>query len=363
MKIDLLHHWLITYRGGEKVLEQFCLILPDADIHSLIIQNKEELGEIISNRNIKPIIPSSFKWLNKRYKDLLPLYPLIIGKYKIDSDFILSTDASMIKGVRKNDFVPHVCYCHSPPRYLWDMNDDYMKGISLLKKFIFWLCLPYLKKFDKNSAKQVDYFIANSEYVKDRIKRIYDKEATVIHPPVSVDDFKYSIDSEDFYLMISALVPYKRVDLAVDAFNESGKKLIIIGEGPEHSILEKKAKDNIKMLGRQSFEVIKDHYSRCKAFIFPGVEDFGITPLEAQASGKAVIAFKKGGVLETVIEGVTGVFFQEQNVECLNKAIEKFENEIIIEPEDCRKNAERFSPHIFRANILAFLKKHYPEIF
>lgn len=203
---------------------------------------------------------------------------------------------------------PHVCYCHSPPRYLWDLQDEYLNAMSPFKKSVFKNVSPYLRRFDKKSAEKVDYFIANSAFVKDRIKRIYGKDSTVIHPPVDLSGFRPDQPSHNYYLMVSELVPYKRVELAVRAFNKLGKKLIIIGDGSERKKLESIAKKNVKLMGTQPFEVIKKSFEHCKAFIFPGIEDFGITPLEAQASGKPVIAFRGGGVLETVLEGKTGLF-------------------------------------------------------
>lgn len=361
--MELLHHWLTGLRGGEKVLEQFCEIFPDAPIHTLVITNVEErLGTIIPKHKINSTKLNLLPKAEKLYKTFLPLYPLVIGNYRVEGDFILSTDASVIKGVQKDEYIPHVCYCHSPPRYLWDMQQEYLDTMSPVKAKIFQLLTPYLRRFDQHGADNVDHFIANSAFVKERIERIYDRESTVIYPPVALDDFTYSEESDDFYYMVSALVPYKRVDLAVEAFNRNGKKLIIIGDGPELKNLERIADQNVTFLGSQPFNVLKEHYARCKAFIFPGVEDFGITPLEAQASGKPVIAMKEGGALETVIDGETGFFFNNQTVDELIGAVEKFENNS-ISPKACRNNAERFSPERFRKEIKSFLYDKYPSYF
>jgi len=362
-KIHLIHHWLVGLRGGEKVLEQFCELFPNAPIHTLVTtRNTEALGTIIPQHKVIPSFLNYLPASEKLYQKLLPVYPLLIGNHKVEADFILSSDASLIKGMKKEEHVPHVCYCHSPPRYLWDMQEDYLNSMDSVTAKVFELFTPYLRKFDLEGANNVDDFIANSAFVKKRIKRIYGKESEVIHPPVALHDFEYSEESEEFYLMVSALVPYKRVDLAVDAFNRLGKRLIIIGDGPELNNLRNKAKENISIMGLKPFSVLKDHYSRCKAFIFPGVEDFGITPLEAQASGKPVIAYKEGGALETVIENETGLFFQEQTIEALVDAIERFENES-FSPQVCRNNAEKFSPESFRKEIISFLNNRYSSHF
>lgn len=364
-KIALSHHWLVSLRGGEKVLEQFCNIFPDAEIHTLVLTpNSKTLDNVIPQHSIHSTFLNFLPGAEKHYKSFLPLFPQAIGTHKVKADFILSSDASLIKGMKKDDHVPHVCYCHSPPRYLWDMQEEYLSTMNGFKAKIFEWLTPYLRGFDLKGAKNVDHFIANSNYVKDRIRRIYGRSAEVIHPPVALDDFEYSTKSEDFYLIVAALVPYKRVGIAVEAFNKLEKKLIVIGSGSERNYLKRIANENVEILGPQPFEVLKDHYKRCKAFIFPGVEDFGITPLEAQASGKPVIAIKDGGALETVVDGETGIFFEEQTVESLIEAVERFEKESDnFSPEASRKNAEKFSPERFRREIKDFLIKTYPSYF
>ena len=222
--------------------------------------------------------------------------------------------------------------------------------------------MPYVRKFDYQGAQRVSHFIANSRFVQERIRVSYDREAAVIHPPVAIDDFRWDRPAEDFYLVVSELVPYKRIDLAVDAFNASGKKLVIIGGGPEMTALQCHAKPNIVFLGRQPFSVLKDHYEWCRALIFPGIEDFGITPLEAQAAGRPVIAYGEGGALETVIANMTGRFFHEQTVDALAEAVDESENQW-FDPDACRRNAERFSPERFRAQIKNFLEEKVPEVF
>lgn len=365
MRIALLHHWLVSMRGGEKVLEQFCRLFPDADIHTLIKSRRDDaLSESISRHEIIASLIDRLPVVENYYKSLLPLYPAVIKHHRVEADFILSSDANMIKGMSKREGVPHVCYCHSPPRYLWDLQKEYLKSLSVVKAEIFKAITSNLRKFDREAAQNVDHFIANSAFVRERIRRIYGRESTVIPPPVELDQFEWRNPSEDYYLMVSALVPYKKVDLAVRAFNSLGKPLVIIGQGSEFERLNQLAGSNISLLGAQPFEKLKYYYEHCRAFIFPGIEDFGITPLEAQASGKPVIAFRAGGALETVIEGETGLFFDRQNEEDLIEAVRYFETvDKEFSDKRCRNNAERFSPERFREEVKTFLIDHYPSYF
>lgn len=365
MNISLLHHWLVSMRGGEKVLEQFCRLFPDADIHTLVKSFRSDaLSKTINRHKISTTFLGQLPNAENYYKSLLPFFPTAIKRHKVEADFILSSDANMIKGMQKGKNVPHVSYCHSPPRYLWDLQDEYLASMGYARAKIFERLTPYLREFDLEAAQKVDHFIANSQFVRERIKRIYDRESEVIHPPVELHQFEPGKSSEDYYLMVSALVPYKKVDLAVRAFNKLGKPLVIIGEGSEYQKIKDLAKDNITLLGAQSFEKLKYHYEHCKAFIFPGIEDFGITPLEAQAAGKPVIAFRGGGVLETVRENETGLFFDDQNDEALIEAVHTFEKrEHEFSGKACRENAERFSPGRFREEIKAFLISRYPSYF
>lgn len=366
MKISLLHHWLVSMRGGEKVLEQFCRLMPEADIHTLIHNRSDgdAVSEEIGAHQIRTTILNRLPGVASYYRKLLPLHPAAIRRHKVRADFILSSDAGLIKGMGMAEEIPHVCYCHSPPRYLWDMQQEYLDSMSGFPGQLFKMMTPALRRFDLDAAKQVDHFIANSRFVRDRIHRIYGRDADIIYPPVDLSAFEPSGKPEDFYLVVAALVPYKRVDLAVEAFNRLGKKLVVIGKGPETERLMKMAGENVTFLGSQPDDVLKEHYSRCRAFIFPGVEDFGITPLEAQASGRPVIAFRKGGALETVNEGVSGLFFDEQNAGSLAAAVEKFEeNEGQYTAGACRRNAERFGEQRFRDEIKSFLISRYPSYF
>lgn len=355
-------------RGGEKVLEQFSLLFPRASITTLVVK-KEQLSDTLQGHQLRPSLLQGIPGGSSHYKTLLPLFPLVISQLRLpeNTDFILSSDASVIKGVTHREGIPHVCYCHSPPRYLWDMQETYLgntAGLGPLGKFAFRFFAPMVRRFDREAAQRVDHFIANSSFVRERIKNCYDRDSTVIYPPVALDDFEVSTVSEDFYLVVSELTSYKRIDIAVEAFNQLGKRLVVIGRGAELERLKKTAGKNIEFLGSQPFSVLKRHYATCRALIFPGIEDFGITPLEAQAAGKPVIGFAKGGLLETTIDGKTAVHFHEQTAPALVEAVDRFEARATdFVPAVCREQAEQFSPERFRVAIRNFLVEKYPEKF
>jgi len=288
-----------------------------------------------------------FPFAKKLYKNYLPLMPWALRRLNLSGyDLIISSESGPAKGIRKPPGATHICYCHTPMRYLWDLSDDYAKNASLLQKIGMKLFLPTLRKWDLWSATQVDRFIANSQFVADRIKRIYNRDAEVFHPPVDVEHFQtLERDPQDFYLFFGQLTAYKRADLAIEAFNRLGLRLIIAGAGEELEKLEtrnlKLATSNVEFLGRVSDEKRDELYSQAKALIFPGVEDFGIIPVEAQATGCPVIAFAEGGALETVVDGETGVFFAEQTADSLCAAIEKFQALPALRERNCQKIYEK----------------------
>jgi glycosyltransferase involved in cell wall biosynthesis len=357
-----LHHWLVGIRGGENVLQELAQLFPGAGVHTLV----SDPGTLTLLLRSKKIVTSALQKLpgaKRHYTKMLPLFPWAVRTMKVphETKLVICSDASVVKGAKIPKNAKMVCYCHSPPRYLWDLQEEYARQASTIGaagRLVFKASVPYVREFDRRSAQRVDHFIANSRFVQKRIQNCYGRESTVINPPVDLEAFVPSgREPEDFYLVVSQLVPYKRIDIAIDAFNALGKRLVIIGRGSELESLKRRAGRTIEFLGSQPKEVLQDHYRRCRAFIFPGIEDFGITPLEAMASGRPVIALAAGGALETVVEGQTGYFFDEQTPEALAAAVRKFEALDAPPPQACcRARAEEFSPAEFRQKVSRFIK-------
>jgi len=362
LRVALAHHWLVGMRGGEKVLEQLCLLFPEAPIYTLVA-DRAKLSEVIRAHGIHESMLQRVGGV-RRYRAMLPLFPPAVRGLRVEegTDFLFSTDASVIKGIGVDEEVPHVCYCHSPPRYLWDLQAFYTGGLGWMGRAVFGAAAPYVRAFDRRAAQRVTHFIANSRFVQERIRTVYERGATVIYPPVDVGAFRADRGAEDFYLIVSELVAYKRVDLAVEAFNRLGRRLIVLGDGPEAGALRARAGANVEFLGRQPFERVRDLFERCRGFVHPQIEDFGITAVEAQAAGRPVLAYRQGGALETVVEGKTGMFFDEQTAESLAGCVEECEGRSFSAME-CRENAERFRVERFREAIRGFLTEKFPGMF
>ena len=357
MKVAIVHDWLTGMRGGERVLECLCEIFPEAPIYTLI-HLPGRVSREIEKHPIKVSFLNSFPAVGKYYRYLLPLCPIAMESLSIEkeAELIISTSHCVAKGIIPFPHQLHISYVHSPMRYIWDQREVYFP--PSFKSFLISPFLHYLRIWDVVSSSRVDYFVANSQNIARKIKKYYQRSAEVIYPPVDTEFFTLGEKPEDFYLIVSSFVPYKRIDLAIKAFNKLNKKLLIIGKGPEEKKLRALAKENIKFLGWVSKEKLRYFYRRCKALIFPGEEDFGIVPVEVQACGRPVIAFRKGGALESVIEGETGMFFYPQREEALIKKIEEFEKiEKNFSPEKIRKNALRFSREVFKAKFISFLEK------
>lgn len=363
MKTALIHDWLPFMGGAERVLTNFLEIYPTSPIYTTIC-NRDRLDGPLKEADIKVSALQKGKKNIENHRKLFPFMPTAIESFDLNSyDIVLSSSSSVAKGVITNPNTMHICYCHSPMRYGWEFSHEYagkMAGGSNFKNKILSYFLSGIRLWDNVSADRVDYFIANSENVARRIWKHYRRKSVVIHPPVRCDLFKPSETDEDYFLILSRLQEYKRIDVAIDAFNKNGLPLVIIGDGPDRDKLEKMANSNIKFLGRQPDEVIKDYYAKCRGFIFPGEEDFGITPLEAQSSGRPVVAYGKGGALETVVDNVTGVFFEDQTEESLNIAIKKFEG-MTFDKTEIRKHAQKFDESIFKAKIETHINKCYKE--
>jgi glycosyltransferase involved in cell wall biosynthesis len=357
LRVAIVHYWLVSLRGGESVLRSLCDLFPQADVYTHVVA-PDILPEAIRRHRITTTfiqrLPRSRQW----YQRYLPLMPLALERLDLQSyDLVLSSESGPAKGVIVAPQAAHVCYCHSPMRYLWDMGEEYLRTAGLATRVLAPPLLHYLRLWDVASAARVDHFIANSQYVARRIRKYYRRDAEVIHPPVDADRFAPSAATDDYYLMAGQLVPYKRPELAVEAFNRSGRRLLVAGEGEMLPSLRRMARRNVELLGWQSDEQLRDLYARCRALVFPGVEDFGIVPLEAMASGRPVIAYGRGGALETIVDGVTGVFFHEQTAAALAAAVERFEREAgRFEPEAIRAHARTFDRPVFEARLAAAIE-------
>jgi glycosyltransferase involved in cell wall biosynthesis len=363
-KIALVHYWLVGMRGGEKIVERLCEIFPDIDIYTLVY-DKDKVSSVINSKNIYTSSIQKKLFAKKHYQIYLPFMPVAIEQFDLSGyDIVISSESGIAKGVLTKPETCHICYCHTPMRYLWNMYFDYLKNerIRFLKRKFIEAFFNYLRVWDLATASRVDYFISNSDNVRKRILKYYKRESRVIYPPVPVNNFIFSDKKEDYYLVVSQLVSYKRIDLAVDAFNSLGKELVIIGDGPEKKKLIKRSNKNIKFLGWQDDKVLKEYYSKARAFIFPGEEDFGMTPVEAQSSGTPVIGYGKGGLLETVIDGVTGMFFYRKDASSLAEAVGRFEKvKDGMDSERMRGNARRFDTSVFENQIESFIMEKYRD--
>lgn len=367
MKIALVQDWLTEMGGAEKVFKKLLELYPNADIFTLVYHE-----DILQKLNIpKHKVTASFiqnlPFAKTKYRNYLPFFTLAIESFDLSEyDLILSSSYCVAKGVLTSAQQKHICYCHSPVRYAWDLHYQYLKDSNLekgLKGFLAKYFLSKLRLWDISSLNRVDDFISNSDYIRKRIKKNYNREAITIYPPVDVSDFALHYQKEDFYFTCSRMVPYKKIDLIVESFSDMpDKKLIVIGTGPDFAKIKKMAGENVTLLGYQSFNVLKDYMQRAKAFIFAAEEDFGIVPLEAQACGTPVIAFGKGGSLETVVENETGLYFYEQTPAAIIEAVTRFEQiQENLDYKKIRSHAEKFSEERFKTEIENYVIEKYDE--
>lgn len=352
MKVAIVHYWLVGMRGGEKVIEALCRMYPDADVFTHVYV-PDAVSDEIRRHNVTTSFIGRLPRAAKLYQRYLPLMPLALEQLDLRGyDLIISSESGPAKGIVPPPGAMHICYCHSPMRYIWNMFHEYRKRSGPITRFVMPVLAHYIRNWDSVSANRVDHFVANSETVATRLHRYYRRASTVIHPPVDVDAFEVLPNGfiEDYCLMVGELVGYKRPELAVEAFNRTGRRLVVIGGGEMLAELRRIAKPNVTVLGPQPFSVLRYHYSRCRALIFPGEEDFGIVPVEAMASGRPVIAFRRGGATETVIDGMSGVFFDEQSVDALIAAEERA-REITWQPREIAAYARNFSTAVFEKQM------------
>ncbi len=373
MRVALIHDWLITTRGGEKCLEAFCELYPQADVYTLVYL-PDRVSSLIKSMNIHASRLNNVPHIERVYRYCLPLFPRVIESFDLRNyDLIVSSSHCVAKGVFPHRAL-HISYVHAPMRYVWDMYDAYFgQAASLLARAGMSVWRRYLQRWDVAASERVDYFLANSWNVAAKIQKLYGRQATVVHPPVDLEKFRISDGQEGqepYYLIVSALVPYKRIDIAIRAFNEMRLPLKIVGEGPLRSSLERSAGSTIEFLGWVDDSVLAALYGSCRALIFPGEEDLGIVPLEAQSCGRPVIAYEKGGVLETVIPvtantpsvSPTGIFFSEQTPEDLMRAVEHYRKmQSRFDPKKIRDHAAQFSTARFRNQVHEYIQARLAE--
>jgi glycosyltransferase involved in cell wall biosynthesis len=367
-RVAVVHDWLTVYAGAERVLEQMLLAFPQAELYSLVDFLPEDARGFLGGRRARTSFLQQLPRARTHYRSYLPLMPLAVEQFDLSGyDLVISSSHAVAKGVLTGPDQLHVCMCYSPIRYAWDLQHQYLEEAGLehgLKGAAARLLLHRIRLWDARTANGVDDFIAISRFIARRIQKVYRRDATVIYPPVDTGGFALRPDKEDFYLTASRLVPYKKVDLIVEAFSAlPDRRLVVIGDGPEMAKVRAKAGPNVQLLGYQPFSVLKDHLQRARAFVFAAEEDFGIVPLEAQACGTPVIAYGKGGSLETVRgpeagEEATGVFFEAQTVPSLQAAVHTFETHTFA-PAAARANAERFSVARFQEAFRAFVAARY----
>ncbi len=355
-KVAIVHYWLVGMRGGEKVLEALCEMYPQADIFTHVYR-PEAMSPTISAHKVVTSFISRLPRPAKFYKRYLPLMPMALEQLDLRGyDLIISSESGPAKGIIPPAGAVHICYCHSPMRYIWNMFHDYRERTGFISRLIIPFLAHYIRLWDAVSAGRVHTFVANSQTVARRLKTYYGRDSIVIHPPVDTAAFAPVAAAElgDFYLMVGELVRYKRPELAVMAFNRADIPFVVIGGGEMLDELRRLAAPNVKILGPQPFDVLRTHYARCRALVFPGEEDFGIVPLEAMASGRPVIAYGRGGATETVIDGVTGVLFEEQSEDAILDAMRRLDS-LGLDPSACVERAEQFGLERFKIEMGALV--------
>lgn len=371
VSVGIVADWLVTFAGSEKVIAEFIKLYPNADIYSVVDFLSDESRKKFYGKEATTSFIQRLPFAKKKYQQYLPLMPLAIEQLDVtEHDIVLSSSHAVAKGVLTGPDQLHISYVHSPIRYAWDFQHQYLRESGLNKglkgKLARWF-LHKIRIWDYRTANGVDHFIANSQFIARRIKKVYGRDADVIYPPVDVERFTLQENKEDFYFTASRMVPYKRIDLIVEAFSQMpDKKLVVIGDGSEMAKIKSRAGSNIEILGYQPDDVMQDYMRRTRAFVFAAEEDFGITPVEAQASGTPVIAFGKGGVLETIRpygeRNATGVFFSEQTAESLINAVRHFDTiKDSILPKDCRENALKFSAQRFHDELDEYIKTKWHD--
>jgi glycosyltransferase involved in cell wall biosynthesis len=363
MKTAIVHEWFDCYAGSERVVEQLLMLFPEADLFSLVNFLPPDERAFLQGKEAHTSFLQKLPMARKLFRHYIGLMPLAIEQFDLSSyDLVISSSHAFSKGCLTSSQQLHICYCHTPMRYAWDFYHQYLQRSHLergIKSIIARGILHYIRIWDSLSARRVDHFIANSQYIARKIKKIYDREARVIYPPVDVESFPLQEKKEDYYLAVARMVPYKRVDIIVDAFTAMPeRKLLVIGDGPGFKDITSRAGRNIEFLAHQPASALREYMQKACCYVFAAEEDFGITPVEAMACGTPVVAFGRGGVRETVVEKESGLFFPEQSSQSICDAIKDFEKkrETFL-PARVRAGAEKFSVLRFRTELADFLKK------
>ena len=362
MKIAIIHDWLVVNAGAEKVLKEIVALYPNADIFAIVdFLSEEDREKILQGKATHTSFVQTLPFAKKYFRYYLPFFPKAVQSFDLHTyDLIVSSSWAFAKGVKTHHNQVHICYCHTPIRYAWDMLEEYTKDLFLLKRFFVQISLNYIRRFDVKTSHSVDYFVANSHFVARRIKKIYNRDSIVIYPPVEISQFTLCEKKKEYYLSVSRLVGYKKTILIAEAFAKMpDKKLIIIGEGNEYKKIAKIATSNIELLGYQDTQSIVQYMQKAKAFVYCAIEDFGIAPVEAMACGTPVIALRQGGTAESVIDGVSGVHFAHQSVVDIVGAVESFEKKQ-FNPVVISQSAKKFS--LFRDHFSAFVSKCLPKV-
>ncbi len=357
MKIAVVHDYFVQLGGAEKVAEELYNMMPHADLFATVAL-KHRMPETLRAVPVTTTWMQQLPKMEKYYRQYFPLYPFAVRALDLlEYDLVISSSSGYVKGVRVNPNAIHICYCHTPMRWAWSFDsysarERFGGGVQAILPSL----IRGLRAWDEGAARQPDHFIANSQAVAERIRRSYGRHAEVIVPPIDIERFSVSREQDDYYLILARLVSYKRIDLAVSAFTRMKRRLVVIGTGPALEELKMGAGSTVEFVGRLSDSDVEGYVSRCRALIFPGEEDFGMAPVEVAAAGRPTIAYRAGGAIETVVDGVTGVFFDDQTTESLIEAVERFERSE-WSPETIRRHAEGFSREVFQERCKTFLRR------
>lgn len=359
-RIAIVHYWLVAMRGGERVLENLLDMFPDADVFTHVY-DPTKVSDKIRAANVRQSFIGRLPGARKHYQKYLPFMPMALEELDLRGyDLVISSESGPAKGIITGPNAMHICYCHSPMRYLWDHYQDYKSAAGTFARLVMPTTFHRLRQWDVSSASRVDGIVANSSFIARRIRKSWGRDCRIVHPPVAVAEFSPATEVGDRYLWVSQMTPYKRADVALEAFNRLGVPALMVGDGEMFDYVAANARPNVEVRRRLSFAELKKAYQTCKALIFTAEEDFGIVPVEANASGRPVVAYGRGGVTDSIVDGRTGLFFEEQTVASLIDGMRKLEEWLpSFRPEDAIANAARFAPEVFKRGMLDALDHYY----